>query len=637
MRKCLVFMFMAVVVLSGCCPDKTHLVVKTSEIRKALRGEVAHVSVTVCMETVLSNAYKKVSCGSGKYTNQLDVIRSMLNDKDKPFDRKLLHDEKVLMWIEEKKKGEPPIFKSEITLNALLAQESVLASLYGTTNSMELCALAIDAEKGMIGMPRFLKGEFGLLKEYFDFNPRICATMAFLDGYLNGFNVFADMSESSEEMAIVPIAMMVTMNSPLESIKERTIEIVGDGDPIYVISENEEYNGFIKNGDKVKLKLATDKENKQVAEWDRIRFSLDAPWLRATWGKPVDLGPGAYARIHRLADGRYMAAYSLGGNLTIRFSADAKEWTPPRTAAPRFEAGSDTNRIFVALDNAEFAQLPSGRIILACNLRPDGKRTDVHPYSIGYVTSDDAGATWSKLRVIFCSENLSDGVCRGCWEPFVLPGQGGHVQIYFSDETPYVDGTNLYQNISFMESSDGGDTWGSVRVASYSPRCRDGMPVLLQSGVWRWLAIETNGNGTQLHPEIIRSRVSDNWSITVGSPSPDRFSPFPVSRDWKKNYGGAPYIAETENFILLSWQETANLERDVLDTSVVCVAAIPKSEVVNGRFTPMFVLSVPPMFAGAKVATLWNALCPMEGDSFLLVSQYKGRIIVHHCQLAPIQ
>ena len=230
----------------------------------------------------------------------------------------------------------------------------------------------------------------------------------------------------------------------------------------------------------------------------------EPPPLQATWGQPVDLGPGGYARIRRLADGRYMAAYSRGGNMTIRFSADTKEWTPPRTVVPRFEAGSGTNRIFVGLANAEFAQLPSGRIILACNLRPHGKRADVHPYSIGFVTSDDAGATWSKLRVIFRSENFSDGVRRGCWEPFVLPCADGHVQIYFSDETPYVDGKRLYQNISVMESPDDGDTWGPVRVASYSPRCRDGMPVLLQLGDWRWLAIETNGKGTHLHPEIIR-------------------------------------------------------------------------------------------------------------------------------------
>jgi hypothetical protein len=57
------------------------------------------------------------------------------------------------------------------------------------------------------------------------------------------------------------------------------------------------------------------------------------------------------------------------------------------------------------------------------------------------------------------------------------------------------------------------------------------MPVLLQLGDWRWLAIETNGKGTRLHPEIVRSRVADNWSATVGRPSPDRFSPFLVSRD----------------------------------------------------------------------------------------------------------
>ena len=355
--------------------------------------------------------------------------------------------------------------------------------------------------------------------------------------------------------------------------------------------------------------------------------------LQATWGQPVDLGPGGYARIRRLADGRYMAAYSRGGNMTIRLSSDTKEWSLPRTVVPRFEAGSGTNRIFVGLANAEFAQLPSGRIILACNLRPHGKRADVHPYSIGLVTSDDAGATWSKLRVIFRSENFSDGVRRGCWEPFVLAGADGHVQIYFSDETPYVDGKHLYQNISVMESPDGGATWGPVRVASYSPRCRDGMPVLLQLGDWRWLAIETNGKGTHLHPEIIRSRVANNWSATVGSPSTDRFSPFLVSRDWKKTYGGAPYITATENFILLSWQETANFKRNELHTSVVRVAAVLKSEIVDGRFTTMRVLSVPPLFQNTKESTLWNSLCPLDGDSFLLVSQCRNRIVVHPCHL----
>ena len=139
--------------------------------------------------------------------------------------------------------------------------------------------------------------------------------------------------------------------------------------------------------------------------------------------------------------------------------------------------------------------------------------------------------------------------------------------------------------------------------------------------------------GTHLHPEIIRSRVADNWSATVGSPSPDRFSPFLVSRDWKKTYGGAPYIAATENFVLLSWQETTDFTHDVLHTSVVRVAAVPKSEIADGRFTTMRVLSVPSLFRNAKESTLWNSLCPLEGDSFLLVSQSRNRIIVHPCHL----
>ena len=357
--------------------------------------------------------------------------------------------------------------------------------------------------------------------------------------------------------------------------------------------------------------------------------------VQATWGKPVDLGPGGYARIRRLADGRYMAAYAHGGNMTIRFSMDTRTWTSPQVAASRFEAGANTNRIFVNLANAEFAQLPSGRIVLACNLRPAGKRADVHPFSIGLVTSDDAGASWSKLRVIYRSENISDGVQRGCWEPFVLPGKGGRVQIYFADEAPYVDGKRRYQNISVIESSDAGKTWGPVRVASYNPRCRDGMPVVLQMGDWRWLALETNGKGTRLHPEIVRSRVADNWSVTVGSPSPDRFSPFLASRDWRNSYGGAPYIAATKNYVLLSWQETSRVTDDELRTAVVRVAAVPKDEISDGRFTTMRVLSVPPLFKDAKDGTLWNSLCPLDGDAFLLVSQYRNRIVVHPCRLSP--
>ena len=34
--------------------------------------------------------------------------------------------------------------------------------------------------------------------------------------------------------------------------------------------------------------------------------ALDGQTIK--WGRPIDLGPGGYARIHRLADGRFMAS-----------------------------------------------------------------------------------------------------------------------------------------------------------------------------------------------------------------------------------------------------------------------------------------------------------------------------------------
>ena len=217
----------------------------------------------------------------------------------------------------------------------------------------------------------------------------------------------------------------------------------------------------------------------------------------------------------------------------------------------------------------------------------------------------------------------------------MLPGEGERVQIYFADETPYVDGKRRYQNISVIESPDAGKTWGRVRAAAYNPRCRDGMPVVLQMGDWRWLALETNGKGTRLHPEIVRARVADNWSETVGSPSPDRFSPFLVPRDWRSTYGGAPYIVATENHVLLSWQETSLFTEDELRTAAVRVAVVPKNEISDGRFTTMRVLPTPPLFKDAKDSTLWNSLCPMDDDAFLLVSQTRNRIVVHPGRLAP--
>ncbi len=345
------------------------------------------------------------------------------------------------------------------------------------------------------------------------------------------------------------------------------------------------------------------------------------------WDEPISLGRGGYARVHRLNDGRYMAAYSRAGNLIVRFSEryNVKRWTEPKKAAQHFFAGEGDNKIKVALANAEFAQLRTGRIVLAANLRPQNWRHDIFPCSIGIVTSDDGGATWSALNVIYSPrvELPASGKPHGCYEPFVLPLEGARVQIYFADETPYADAGCKWQNISYVESGDGGKSWGAPEIAAYTPKRRDGMPALLDIDRWRYLAIEANPGKTRLHPQILKCQIGSSWETA------ERFDPLASPPDWHKVYGGAPYLAQTRNFVLLTWQESED-RGDPLAASQARVALVPKKEILpDGRFTTMRGESTPPTAGRKNGKMLWNSLCHRVADSFLLVSEVNGNIILY--------
>ena len=332
-----------------------------------------------------------------------------------------------------------------------------------------------------------------------------------------------------------------------------------------------------------------------------------------------------------------MAAYCGGGKMVVKFSAggNLRKWTAAKIVARHFTATAGTEKADVYPANAEFAQLATGRIILACNLRPSGWRHDVHPCAIAIVTSDDAGGTWSPLKVVYAPKPAvaADGRPHGCYEPFVLPLKGGRAQMYFADETPYAEAAKCaWQNISFVETADGGETWGKAKVAAYTPKRRDGMPVVMDFGKWRYLALEANPRKTRLHPQIVKCSVaSGKWEKAK------RFDPLAEPPDWNKAYGGAPYIVHTENYILLSWQ-TGSLPDSSEKTSVARVAAVPKSELAaDGSFTTMRGVSTPPDFKPGKERMLWNSLCPVGGDSFLLVSEVNGKILAYPGKIRAIR
>ncbi len=139
---------------------------------------------------------------------------------------------------------------------------------------------------------------------------------------------------------------------------------------------------------------------------------------------PQKVCPGAYARVHKLNDGRYMLVYSSDTDGYLRFSADnCRTWQQPYKV---FIASTFSSAAGVTVANAEFAQLRAdnphhpNRIIYAANLRPKNKKTTKTPYSIAIITSDDNGDKWSKIKEIYASRTWSTDVEKGCYEPFVL-------------------------------------------------------------------------------------------------------------------------------------------------------------------------------------------------------------------------
>ena len=319
-----------------------------------------------------------------------------------------------------------------------------------------------------------------------------------------------------------------------------------------------------------------------------------------------------------------MCAYERGGIAYARFAADPfGMWSGERIVAKGFVVTNVAGNVKVALANAEFVQLRSGRIVYGVNLRPAGRRYEVSPSAIGVTVSDDAGTTWMPLKVICSAPVLADGVRRGCWEPFFLELPDGTVQMYFADESPYVDGRRKYQEIAVMDSLDG-LVWANRRTASYAPRCRDGMPVAIIEGDQIMMAIESNPPKHHLFPQIVRTSVADPWKTPVGDPSPDRCRPLADAADFRMMKAGAPYLVATKQHLILSWQQGISMKENDQGFRTVHLAVAKRGAFGDRTFVGDF---MPPTM-DASLA-LWNSLCPLTGDTFLLVSEVAGRIVLN--------
>ena len=363
-----------------------------------------------------------------------------------------------------------------------------------------------------------------------------------------------------------------------------------------------------------------------------------------------------------------MLSYSVDNNAVAQFSKnDGETWGAPQIVMGHYDVERKPwGKARMTAAVPDFAQLSAkhpkhpGRIIYACNYRPRqlkdngtlGEKgwTTVAAYTISISVSDDNGTSWTEKKHIYLSKIWSENKKIGCWEPFVLELPDGTVQIYFADETPYYGGTDSnkrdWHNISVIESRDGGDTWGQVRIVSQNSECRDGMPVVAMHNDMLLLAIEsTDFKGQRLHPIVINNPITNNWSSTVGKGDPHRFEPFQVSLGSRVKYSGAPYIITTDNYIVYSYQISdwytppSNLTQSQQlalckqyneeEHATLEVQVCSKSEVDDkGYFRTMRSPSRPLKVdqTTGKENALWNSLCDLGDDKVMAVSQYNGKV-----------
>ena len=371
------------------------------------------------------------------------------------------------------------------------------------------------------------------------------------------------------------------------------------------------------------------------------------PRLTVDWEAPQTVDRGDYPRMRVLADGRYALVYSQlrqakahGSAWTLealmRTSSDrGRTWSAAETVIPPlFVKDREGREMSVSMANSELTQLSSrhpakpGRLVYSVNLRPARNRSSVCPFSLGCKVSDDAGRTWSELKIPFKSQVWTNDVVRGCWEPYVQELPDGTLHMYYSDENPYWSKGNRDQNISYLVSTDGGDTWSGPKMASYTEGGRDGMPVTTIVGDRLYLAVEAHHADHLKWPmrqRIVSTKVSAPWAEPVLAHSPFRYDPIvpPLGEDV---YCGAPYLVQTENFLLLSGQYAQRLpgqKRSLLDQTTFPVWAMRKSEIGPAGELASFRCPSNPL--GQVRPVRWSSLTALGGDDVMAVLQSEGR------------
>ena len=275
MNTRIVVAFMALVVLVGCVPGEAEFTFKTTDVRKALQGEVSQARVHEKMATTLSNAYDAVSFGGGRFTNRLDVVKALVKKTNghRPFNLKAdsWTNDTVRVWVEEHS-GVLPCVRMEADICIALGRAEVLEKRTANQALGELFALRLDAETGRID-------GFRQNEKNGPYNNRL---LMFLSAVMARGELL-EMLFGTQEKDLQSVDQSLFAVATPDWFEQLSVVVVGDSDePLYVAAEDVRVNGKpmkrfegpVKKGERVRFELIDKEKHKKDGG---LRFFLKNP------------------------------------------------------------------------------------------------------------------------------------------------------------------------------------------------------------------------------------------------------------------------------------------------------------------------------------------------------------------------
>ncbi|MBN2484944.1 MAG: exo-alpha-sialidase [Bacteroidales bacterium] len=247
---------------------------------------------------------------------------------------------------------------------------------------------------------------------------------------------------------------------------------------------------------------------------------------------------GDYGRVRRLGNSDTLLLVYHGGpntldwlNIYMRISYDNGEtWQDEKMIANHREYPDKYWRYCTP----ELLVMRNGWVMLAyeANARPDENKSEIH-----IKISKDSCRTWDGPIKYLTGRT---------WEPAMVQLHDGEIELFYSSENLWWDkrnesGSNVYQDIKVLRSTNNGLSWSLESRAAYYPLKRDGMPVplVLQNNKGVVFAIETVNAGTS--PYILWRPMNEPWTVTTSNFENNTYRWLATGFS---GHGGAPYLLQ---------------------------------------------------------------------------------------------